>query len=253
MGRRAKYFTQDERKSAEQAWKRETAFTPHSQMLRKAQNKRAYETRKCLSSAGTSSVTVASLPSASTPHSPLLPSSVLPLLPPSPSSPALPIQLTSIAVISIPNSYLFRQALESSDALKTTGYSDSELTKWIGPPPHALPPPKNSDHLMNALLRYRVRLQREHEADRLLRFYETKGGAAFAIELHEEFRHRFARWEELWDALGHISRLDLDGRMGWELLRWEAVQVVNLVADFTTLDEGMDPFLTLYVTRWLDL
>ncbi|KAF8069149.1 hypothetical protein FPV67DRAFT_1448950 [Lyophyllum atratum] len=200
MGRRAVYLTQAERSSSAQQRKKASAETAHGQLLRKAQNHRAYEIRKALAP-------------------PKPPKVTLPVF----STLSLSAELVSLAEFPTPESYHFRQAVRSSDAFNDTDYSDSELAKWDCPPPylHPYPAPHRPDRLADALHGYRLRTQQEEEDSRLRR-YEIEQLTTFAMGVHAELMRRHDHWKKLRKAMSGISEESIDGHLGMGLLRWEA-------------------------------
>ncbi|RDB15507.1 hypothetical protein Hypma_004164 [Hypsizygus marmoreus] len=223
MGRRAKYFTQDEKGVGTRTRKKIYASSPRCQALRTAQNQRAYQIRRETA----------------------VPQVAVPVLP----VPVLSAELLALADMPTPHSRIFHQVCQSSDALDETDYADSELKKWDCSPPYTLLLPRHPDKLYDALQGYRTRLQREEEIRRLHR-YETERLDIFATEVHAELVSHYNRWEELRDMLGNISEEGVDGQMGRELLRWEARRVFQLEKDLAALRQGSDTFLCLYVNRW---
>ncbi|KAF8068717.1 hypothetical protein FPV67DRAFT_1668789 [Lyophyllum atratum] len=228
MGRRAEYITQAERSAGAQRRKKASAATSHGQLLRKAQNQRAYEIRKALAPPKPPKVTL-----------------------PNFSTVSLSAELISLADFPTPVSYHFRQAVRSSDAFHDTDYSDSELAKWDCPPPylHPYPAPHRPDRLADALHGYRLRAQQEEEDSRLRR-YEIEPLGSFAKGVHAELMRRHDQWKRLRRAMAGISEDSIDGHLGMELLRWEARCVCQLQKDLASLRTGSDTFLGLYVDRW---
>ncbi|KAG6828011.1 hypothetical protein H0H92_009671 [Tricholoma furcatifolium] len=224
MGRRAKFLTVAEAQEAARQRRKEYALTTR-QEARKAQNQRAYEKLKSRTAAISASTIPASL-----------------------SPPPIPSQLHDMADISIPTSPIFQLAFGHENPFEDTEHDDRMLAAWDLPPPYAEPPPGRIRSFLDILMGYRLRQRKKEETARLER-YKNRPLRDFATEVCAELTRSYADWEVLHRVAEGMQK-GFERQLALRLLRWRAYRVLTLDQDFTSLLQGSDAFLNLYVERW---
>ncbi|KAG1877476.1 hypothetical protein F4604DRAFT_1924115 [Suillus subluteus] len=165
MGRRAKYFTFEEKAAAARQHK------ASGKIVRQAQNARAYAKRHGRRGPHTTSKDLCNP----------LPSSVL-----------------KFANLPLPSSYLFHQSLTSSDLI-----DDSDLSQWDKAPPYySLPPPDSPEeqrftqNLFDVMHGHHLRRERESRAHRMA-MYNAGEISGVLKELRDALKRLIGGWDDL--------------------------------------------------------
>ncbi|KAG1851784.1 hypothetical protein C8R48DRAFT_777738 [Suillus tomentosus] len=172
MGRRAKYFTLEEKNAALRQQKISYSRTERGKAARRMQNARAnakLRGRKRTNTSGSLSNTK-----------------------------PLPQSLIALAALPLPDSFLFQQAYSGSELI-----DESDVFQWDKPPPYDSPPPPNSPHearftrnLVDVMHGRQCRLEEETRA-RYAQMFAAANVDVILQEIQAAERKLMGNWNKL--------------------------------------------------------
>ncbi|KAG2048173.1 hypothetical protein BDR06DRAFT_1013291 [Suillus hirtellus] len=173
MGRRAKYFTLEEKNAALRKQKASYSRTEWGRAARQIQNARAKAKLRGRKR------TTGSLSNAK----------------------PLPQSLITLAALPLPNSSLFHQACSGSELI-----DESDVLQWEKPPPYDSPPPPNSPdedrftrNLADVMHGRQYRLENETRA-RYAQIFATANAEVILQDIQAAERTLLGKWNELNDG-----------------------------------------------------
>ncbi|KAF8170967.1 hypothetical protein BJ912DRAFT_933030 [Pholiota molesta] len=222
MGRVSKYATVEERLKASQEQKQKYSQTERAKLLRREQNKRAYQRR--------------------TENKSKL----------APTWPAIPRALRQQAALPLPRqSHFFLLEYRTREEIS----DDDVLAKWDFYPPYHIPHGSigggGLDAIIDRVHGRRLREQYQYEACRLQR-YEKSTDTQILQEIDRDIHTYLTSWEELKHILDGTNLSHVDRKMGEHQMQWKARRVVDLLEDWKAVKKGRVDyaFTCLYTARW---
>lgn len=137
--------------------------------------------------------------------------------------PSLPSHLINLAIKDLPDTYLFRQALQSANNL-----DESDLAQWDADPPYHAPQPLDTpaearwtQNLIQVVHGRRSRMEKEEICKRAMK-YSSGGAMDLCAELSESVDVLLRQWATLHSYVDGMHDCERHCMMAQCLLQWRS-------------------------------